>query len=176
MIQFLSAIPAIGNLVGRVFGNKEKREQAEHSENMSILGQFANEFKDGNRTWFDSLIDGLNRLPRPFLALGVLGLLAFAPYDPVKFAEIMNVYQLVPPWLAALFAVIVGFYFGARHLEKRLKFTGVDADKIRAVMDANRELKKLRPAISNSQYEKELSDTEKPLSNAAILEWNQRRK
>ena len=63
---------------------------------------------------FDRFINGLNRLPRPMLALGTLGLFVYAMIDPVPFAERMVGLNYVPEPLWWLLTAIVGFYFGAR--------------------------------------------------------------
>jgi hypothetical protein len=61
------------------------------------------------------MMDGVNRLPRPALALGTLGLFISAMVDPVWFAARMQGIALVPEPLWWLLGVIVSFYFGARH-------------------------------------------------------------
>ena len=146
-------VKGIGNAVSgvaKVFvGDKSARDSQDSASNMATLNQFAAEFGRG-KTWFDSLIDGINRLPRPFLALGVLGLLVWAPMDPLGFASAMNAYALVPDWLAMLFAVIVGFYFGARHLEQRLKFNGPSAEQVAKVISNQKALKDLKAPESVS--------------------------
>src|SRR5690606_7812966 len=63
---------------------------------------------------FDRFVNGLNRLPRPMLALGTLGRFVYAMVDPVRFAERMVGLNYVPEPLWWLLAAIVGFYFGAR--------------------------------------------------------------
>ncbi len=78
---------AVAN-VGRVFvGDKAAGQAQHHDETMTTLNQYAAEFRRlENRTWWDALVDGLNRLPRPLLALGTVGLFAHAMGDPVGFA------------------------------------------------------------------------------------------
>ena len=61
-------------------------------------------------------MNGLNRLPRPMLALGTLGLFVYAMAEPAGFAERMQGLQLVPEPLWWLLGAIVSFYFGAREL------------------------------------------------------------
>lgn len=63
---------------------------------------------------FDRCIDGLNRLPRPLLTLGVLGLFGFAMVEPDAFGRRMLVLQLMPEPLWWLVGAVVTFYFGAR--------------------------------------------------------------
>jgi hypothetical protein len=72
------------------------------------------EFTGAGNTWFDSFINGLNRLPRPALALGTVGLFAYAMIDPVAFARRMVGLNAVPEPLWWLLGAVVAFYFGAR--------------------------------------------------------------
>ncbi len=83
------------------------------------LSQFGSEFVVVERGWFDRLMDALNRLPRPALAFGTLGLFIAAMVDPVWFASRMQGIALVPEPLWWLLGAIVTFYFGARHQSKR---------------------------------------------------------
>ncbi len=86
------------------------------------LAQFASEFQHQRRGLFDRLIDGLNRLPRPLMAFGTLGLIAAAMVSPVWFSERMTGLALVPEPLWWLMGAIVSFYFGARHQAKGQEF------------------------------------------------------
>ena len=86
------------------------------------LGQFAGEFAVPERGWFDRLMDAINRLPRPALALGTLGMFVAAMVDPVWFAARMQGIALVPEPLWWLLGAIVSFYFGARHQAKGQEF------------------------------------------------------
>ena len=86
------------------------------------LEQFAAEFAIARRGRFDRFMDGLNRLPRPALALGTLGLFVSAMIAPLWFAERMQGIALVPEPLWWLLGVIVSFYFGARHQLKAQEF------------------------------------------------------
>ena len=63
-----------------------------------------------------------NRLPRPLMALGCLGLVISAMVDPIWFAARMQGIALVPEPLWWLLGVIVSFYFGARHQAKGQEF------------------------------------------------------
>jgi Holin of 3TMs, for gene-transfer release len=71
------------------------------------------------RTRWDSFIDGLNRLPRPLITLGVLAFFVLALLEPLRFAQIARAYQLMPDGFWALLSVIVAFYFGGRMQLKR---------------------------------------------------------
>jgi hypothetical protein len=76
----------------------------------------AAEFQHAGPGLFDRIINGLNRLPRPMLALGTLGLFVFAMVDPGAFAARMVGLEAVPEPLWWLLGAIVSFYFGAREL------------------------------------------------------------
>lgn len=88
----------------------------------AALNQFATEFRHARRGWFDRFIDGLNRLPRPMMAFGTLGLIASAMIAPEWFGARMSGLALVPEPLWWLMGAIVSFYFGARHQAKGQEF------------------------------------------------------
>ncbi|MDG3040198.1 holin family protein [Roseicyclus marinus] len=76
----------------------------------------AAEFQHAGPGLFDRAINGVNRLPRPMLALGTLGLFVYAMVDPAGFARRMVGLEAVPEPLWWLLGAIVSFYFGAREL------------------------------------------------------------
>ncbi|HSG54793.1 MAG TPA: holin family protein, partial [Paracoccaceae bacterium] len=80
------------------------------------------EFSAPSKGGFDRFMDGLNRVPRPALALGTLGLFVSAMVAPLWFAQRMQGIALVPEPLWWLLGVIVSFYFGARHQVKAQEF------------------------------------------------------
>lgn len=103
--------------VAEVFRPNATREmELGHQAYISALGQHSTEFAYGRLGWFDRLMNGLNRLPRPFLALGTLGLFVYAMVDPVNFAARMQGLAFVPDPLWWLLGAIVSFYFGAREM------------------------------------------------------------
>ncbi|MEM1078466.1 MAG: holin family protein [Pseudomonadota bacterium] len=127
----------IAKLFGFVFGDGNKavketieifRENAEagaereHALTTGALAQFAAEFAHSHSSRFDRVIDGLNRVPRPALAFGTLGLFISAMADPAWFAARMEGMALVPEPLWWLLGAIVSFYFGARHQSKSQDF------------------------------------------------------
>lgn len=102
--------------------NAEARAGREAAFAQAALAQYAAEFALPRRGLFDRVIDGLNRLPRPAMALGTLALFVSAMSDPVWFAERMRGLALVPEPLWWLLGAIVTFYFGARHQAKGHEF------------------------------------------------------
>ncbi len=81
---------------------------------MGALAEMGAEFSSAGTTWFDAAVNGLNRLPRPFLALGTVGLFVFAMVDPAAFSARMQGLNAVPEPLWWLLGAVVAFYFGAR--------------------------------------------------------------
>lgn len=95
--------------------NAEAAGRREGEMRAEAMAQFGGEFALPRKGLFDRVIDALNRLPRPALAFGTLGLFVAAMVDPVWFAARMQGIALVPEPLWWLMGAIVSFYFGARH-------------------------------------------------------------
>lgn len=112
------AINALGNAVGGVaevfVQNATRRMELNEEAHAHSLTQFGQEFHLAPDGWFDRFINGLNRLPRPILALGTMGLFIYAMIEPIGFGLRMEGLQQVPEPLWWLLGAIVGFYFGAR--------------------------------------------------------------
>jgi hypothetical protein len=102
--------------------NIEKGAARAADSHAESLAQFAGEFVHPSRGMFDRLVDGLNRLPRPALALGTIWLFVMAMQKPDQFVKGMEGLALVPEPLWWLMGAIVSFYFGARHQVKAQEF------------------------------------------------------
>lgn len=120
--------------------NGADRQSALHT---ATLEQFGKEFRVVRRGWFDRLMDAVNRLPRPALALGTLGLFVSAMVDPIWFAARMQGIALVPEPLWWLLGAIVSFYFGARHQAKGQEFRRELAQTVSRVPDVVENLRQL---------------------------------
>jgi hypothetical protein len=126
----------IGQLLSLLFGNTnrvrevaeifrvnaEGADQRDAAYAQAALQQFGAEFAVPRQGWFDRFMDGVNRIPRPALALGTLGLFVAAMADPVWFASRMQGIALVPEPMWWLMGAIVSFYFGARSQAKGADF------------------------------------------------------
>lgn len=123
--------------------NAENAGVREAQAQSAALTQFAAEFRQTERSWFDRFIDGLNRLPRPFMAFGTLGLITAAMVDPVWFSSRMQGLALVPEPLWWLMGAIVSFYFGARHQLKGQEFQRSLAETLSMTGDVARNLGQL---------------------------------
>ncbi len=110
----------IGGAVGRVaevfVPNRTKDMALQHEEFTAALSQFGDEFKQGQTGFFNRFVNGLNRLPRPILALGTVALFVYAMWDPAGFVTRMQGLAFVPEPLWWLLGAVVSFYFGAREL------------------------------------------------------------
>ena len=113
-----AAVSALGEAaqgVAEVFvPSATKRMELSAEAQMAALRQLGEEYQHPALSWFDRLVNGLNRLPRPFLAFGTLGLFTYAMIDPEAFAKRMVGLNAVPEPLWWLLGAIVAFYFGAR--------------------------------------------------------------
>ncbi|MEQ9694000.1 holin family protein [Shimia sp. SDUM112013] len=137
-----------GSLLALIFGDGRNvvkdtvevfRENAEAGAERGVqvqlaaMAALADEYRQTGRGRFDRVMDAINRLPRPMMALGCLGLVVSAMIDPVWFAERMAGIALVPEPLWWLLGVIVSFYFGARHQAKGQAFQKSIAETLRNV-------------------------------------------
>jgi hypothetical protein len=113
-----AAVSALGDAakgLAEVFTPSATRRMELSAEaQMAALRQLGEEYGLPSTGWFDRTVNGLNRLPRPLLAFGTIGLFVYAMVDPVKFAARMVGLNAVPEPLWWLLGAVVAFYFGAR--------------------------------------------------------------
>ncbi len=116
----ISELLGLGKSVGQVaevfVPNKTKAQTQAHLRALGAQSQFAAEFQIQRNGYFDRFVDALNRLPRPVMALGTVGLFSYAMIDPAGFATRMQGLDYVPDPLWWLLGAIVSFYFGAREM------------------------------------------------------------
>ncbi|MDF1855454.1 holin family protein [Pseudooceanicola sp.] len=157
--------------------NAEAGAARDHARAEAALSQFSAEFGQC-RSRFDVLIDGINRLPRPLLALGTIGLIVAAMIDPIWFAERMQGLALVPEALWWLMGAVVSFYFGARHQLKNQQFQrDVTANMARvpqvvANIDALRDLRADSPGVAAAPLAVASMAVD---ANPALEEWRRQR-
>lgn len=158
--------------------NAEKADARATDVQQAALAQLTAEFTRERQGWYDRFVDGLNRLPRPAMALGTLGLFISAMVDPVWFAARMQGIALVPEPLWWLLGAIVSFYFGARHQAKGQAFQrSIAASMARTpqVIDGLRELRSLNaetPGVAATSPDASLTlASVEPDDNAALADW-----
>lgn len=113
-----AAVTALGDaargLAETFVPSATKRMELSAEAQMAALRQLGSEFENPSAGWFDQVVNGLNRLPRPLLAFGTIGLFVYAMCDPQQFALRMVGLNAVPEPLWWLLGAVVAFYFGAR--------------------------------------------------------------
>ena len=183
--NFIGDILTGGKDVAEVFTeNKEKSGERKHEESMADIGrdmaslqQFSAEFHDRqNRTWWDSFVDGLNRLPRPLITISILGFFVLAPTSPEKFLQIAKAYELMPPGYWALLSVVIGFYFGGRMQLKSQDMT-VKQNAVQAAKELVAMKKEFRQIDSDDEsveskiYESAVNAGKQVLKNKVVENW-----
>jgi hypothetical protein len=158
--------------------NAEEAAVRQASIQTQSMQQFASEFAVQRQGGFDRFMDALNRLPRPLLAFGTIGLFVVAMSDPVWFSTRMQGISLVPDPLWWLMGAIVSFYFGARHQAHSQDFQRSIAQtlaRVPTVVENTRALQALRsdtPQVAQSAPSAELTlGALAPSDNPALLEW-----
>lgn len=151
--------------------NSEQAAVRAHDLQGAALAQFAAEFSGTHKSGFDRFIDGVNRLPRPMLALGTLGLMVAAMVDPLWFAARMQGIALVPEPLWWLLGIVVSFYFGARSQAKTQAFQEGIARSLARVPQAVHNIEQLGDVAQGPANTKENQSH----SNPALAEWHQER-
>lgn len=159
--------------------NAEAQAGREHGLQAQALSQFGQEFMLARQGRFDRFMDALNRVPRPAMALGTLGLFVAAMVDPVWFAARMAGIALVPEPLWWLLGAIVSFYFGARHQAKGQDFQRNLAVTMAAVPQVVRTVEDIERLRDVSPPEDEADpggDTGAATDNPALSEWRIQRR
>lgn len=170
--------------------NADKAAAREASLSEATLTQYGAEFVRPSSSWFDRVMDGVNRLPRPLLALGTLGLFGAAMVDPLWFAERMQGIALVPEPLWWLMGAVVSFYFGARHQAKGQEFQAsvvrvlANAPTVVNNIAALRRLAATSPGAADTGRDAGLTQSlvtpsahapNDPLANPALNDWRRTR-
>lgn len=196
-----SALDSIGNLAGRFFGNKEKRDDQAADADSKVLEEYSAEnlqVRD-NRTLFDSLVDGLNRLVRPTGFFLTVWVFVWPLWNMENFQSAMVSYTAIPDWLAGLVITVWSLFFTGRFLEKRMSFKAKTSGDIADVLASQKAIHqaflqqnadtqtaknsehtepKSDPYATQSptprQYEKDMNDLHKPLPLPSVIEWNRR--
>ena len=164
--------------------NEEKKSERRHEEvmadidrDLASLQQFSAEFHDRkNRTWWDSFVDGLNRLPRPLLTIGIVSMFVLAPVDPERFLLIAKAYELMPDGYWMLLSIIVSFYFGGRMQIKAqdmsVKKNAVKAAQELVVMKKEfRKLEEKNESMESKTFDNAVQSGITKRENKVITEW-----
>lgn len=163
--------------------NAESGAERDLTIQTQAMAQYGAEFEVSRKGMFDRVMDGLNRLPRPAMALGTLGLFAAAMIDPLWFSARMQGIALVPEPLWWLLGVIVSFYFGARHqakaqeLQREISAVMARTPTVLANLDVLRQLRSDGPGVADPGSDAALTRlTIGPDANPALEDWRRNRR
>jgi hypothetical protein len=155
---------AVSNVVGTIWGNRSEKDAAIHDEQMAVLAQFAAEFAGRPpKTWWDSFVDGLNRLPRPVITFSIIGTFVWAFYDPAGFIGYMAAMEVVPDELWLMWLTIVAFWFGGRLVSQDLRKPKVTQEQL----DRVKEIAARRQEHIDAENEAPTEVLREPLSPSA---------
>lgn len=147
--------------------NTEAQAGRDSDRYHAALQQFGAEFLSPRKGWFDRFVDALNRLPRPFMAIGVIALFVSAMFNPVWFGERMVGIALVPEPLWWLLGVVVSFYFGARFQSKGQEFEKSIVRTVALAPTVVRNVQALRDLDDEDDYGED--------GNAVLDDWHKTR-
>ncbi len=134
------------------------------------LAQMGAEFAAPRKGLFDRFMDAVNRIPRPAMALGTLGLFVAAMVDPVWFAARMQGLVLVPEPLWWLMGAVVSFYFGARYQAKGQEFQRSIAETMLRAPEVAAGIARLR-AAEEAAIGRALAESPDRDENPALEAW-----
>src|SRR5690606_37727351 len=100
---------------------KAAEEAALHAEMLGVQAAYIAETAKPSKTWFDSAVDGINRLVRPIVTFGVIAMLVWSVVDPATFTVSMQALQLVPEWLWGVWGTVLVFWFGNRAINEVMR-------------------------------------------------------
>ena len=135
------------------FGSAESRDTADHDETIAFLQGVSNQMKPRrNRTWWDSLVDGINRLVRPIFTFGTIYIFFYCIENPEGFAISMVSLDLMPEQGWWFLFTVVSFWFGGKFIGKDMRPPKpVDPDALMKVIKAKKEYEDSRPIKVDSE-------------------------
>jgi Holin of 3TMs, for gene-transfer release len=184
----------IRNIFGALFGggrnvitetletfrpNAEAQSQRSHDLDSAAMAQLAAEFRqNGQRGWFDQVMDGINRLPRPMLVFSVFGLLAWTAVDPIEAAKVFTSWAIIPVEFWYVVLAIVTFYFGGRHqakaqdMQARLVQVAAGVPLVMQTISELDDLHDQSPGVSDTGTDTGLAEEAIQMSgNSAVSAW-----
>ncbi|MEM7295815.1 MAG: 3TM-type holin [Pseudomonadota bacterium] len=174
----------VGSVVEQVGGvfrpNAEAAAARAHAYDNAALSQYAAEFHPRqSRTWFDSLVDGLNRLARPVITASVLGIIPAVMLWPEKAAIAFASLALLPTGYWALVSIIIGFYYGGRMQIKAQDFERSVSEAVARAPAVIENIQRLRDHLTpeeaaddDPELAVELSGELPTTDNRAVADWH----
>jgi hypothetical protein len=150
--------PSIPTIFGDKTASNTAAAEADKASQAELQGEFSYPL-GANRSTFDIIMDGVNRLPRPTLVFGMIGILFWTCISPEDATKAFVSLSLVPDSLWNIFLLIVAFYFSSRMIEKlswgKYKVSPEAREMARRSVDSDDEPERPAPAarkpIASSQ-------------------------
>jgi hypothetical protein len=132
-----------GGEVAEIFvANRTKREAIDADTRRATMEQFAAEFlARPPQTWWDSFVDGWNRVPRPLMATMVVGMMAWTVYDPLAATAAWMALETIPEGGWWFILTVTAFYFGGRAISPSARMTRRTPEMTAAALEAVRHLR-----------------------------------
>lgn len=176
----------VGDAIERVGGvfkpNAEASAVRAHGYDSAALAQYAAEFHPrNNRTWFDSFVDGLNRLARPIITVAILGVIPAVMIWPESAAISLAALALLPAGYWALVSIIIGFYYGGRMQIKAHDFEKSVAQAVERAPEVIENITRLRHHFSpgaaaddDPELAVEIAGELPSTGNGAVTDWRKK--
>ena len=166
---FTKGVKAVGKTVvdvRKVFkGSEADKDLYSHERFIASQQAYVSEFsQQNNRTWWDSLWDGINRMPRPLIVFAIFWYFWLSFSDTYEFQEVNVALDSVPEQMWWIMSAVISFYFAAREFQK-------GRDKKMALSDKEFDKVQKRIAILREKAEKELPLHESGYTNPSIESW-----
>jgi hypothetical protein len=160
---------AVVNVKSAFSGNRAQQDAQQSEKFLAGLQAYSAEFAPReNRTWWDSLWDGINRMPRPLIVIGIFWYFSMAYRNPKEFQVLNVALDTVPERMWWIMSAVVSFYFVAREFQK-------SRDTKMALSDT--EFQKVQQRIATLRAkDDELPPKEPGYVNPSIAEWKQKQK
>lgn len=124
------------------------------------------------RAGYDRLVDALNRLPRPFMALGTLALMVAAMIAPDWFSARMEALSAMPEALWWLIGAVISLYFGSRIQTHAQDFQREIVGTLAGVADLEPPVSAQSPQVAVTGTDADLTlASGDPEENAALRDW-----
>ncbi len=125
--------------------------------------------------WWDRIIDGINRLPRPLFSFGLFTLFFIGAVAPEIFNKIMISYSAAPSMFWVIAITIITSWFGGRIVREFGGFNKLlGSVSPKAVIEGILESRKQRWRLeSEKDFKRRIKDESNSLTEDDIQRWNE---
>lgn len=135
-----SAGEAVTKVIRVTKGDKAQVEAAIADEQLATLASAAAEFAErGTRTKLDSVVDFINRLPRPLIVFWALSFLIIPYFAPAAFIEYVFSLRMIPEEIWTLILAVFSFFLGSRIISHDIRKPKLTEEEKSAAIEIIRE-------------------------------------